>query len=113
MSVSAFDATDLDTCTRALAREAETDHLVPKELAERAARLTRINLADSMQRPLSHADRARAAAYFWAVVRRHAVRRRAARAYARATVVQSIAQDLREAGWDHAAISREIERSYS
>ena len=113
MSIATSDGADLGACTRALAREAHANHDVPKELAERAARATRKNLAASVQGPLGRAERARVAAYFWAVVRRHAVRRRAARAYTRATVIESIAQDLRAAGWDHIAIEREIERSYS
>jgi hypothetical protein len=111
MSISIASQTDLATCTRTLAQVAQTQHSVPRDVAEQAACAARKNLAGSVGHPLAESDRARVAAYFWTVVRRRSVRRTSARSFARATVREAIAQDLREAGWDQAAIMCELERA--
>jgi hypothetical protein len=112
MSIPDVSETDLASCTRVLALQAQARHSIPIDLAEQAARATRDNLSGSVRHPLAPSDHARVSAYFWAVVRRRSVRRMGARSFARATVSQAIAQDLREAGWDQAAISRELERAW-
>lgn len=113
MNITAPFEPDLAVCVRELAREAHESHGVPRDVAESAARATRSNLAELAGASLSRAERARAAAYFWSVVRRRAIRRGGARAYSRALVRASIERDLREAGWDAHSIGRELERSVS
>lgn len=104
--------TGLAACVSALARDAQARHSVPRDVAELAARVTRTRLAELAGSPLGRTERARAAGYFWAVVRRRALRCARAGAYTSAIVRASLEEDLRQAGWDAPAIRRELERSF-
>ncbi|MDP2232421.1 MAG: hypothetical protein Q8K89_02205, partial [Actinomycetota bacterium] len=87
---------DLASLTHVLAQEAREAHGVSGELAERARRITNRNF-HSTGRSMSARDRFRARAYYWAVVRRHAVRDSGTATYRSRLILDSVEADLRAA----------------
>jgi hypothetical protein len=82
------------------------------EVAEEARKATARMLGRSMRGPLRPPEARRAEAYFWAVVRRHAVRRgQPARGAAR-FVVAAVVEDLRASGRDGEAIWDQLQRGW-
>ena len=100
----------LRTLCAALAEEACSAHEVPPSLAREATRVTVSNLAPLAQGPLSGNECARVRAYFWSVVRRRALRTANASRFTARAVRESIAEDLRHAGFGDERIARELER---
>ena len=91
-----------------LAEEARLERKVSEEVADVARRATGARFAHLGGERLDASVRRRVASYFWAVIRRHAVRK--APEYARDLVRASFTADLLEAGWERGSIHAELER---
>ena len=91
-----------------LADEATRERKVSKEVADAARRAAGVRFAHLGGERLDTTVRRRVAAYFWAVIRRRAVRK--APEYARDLVRASLTADLVEAGWERGSIHAELER---
>jgi len=109
-TLSRTPAHSLRTLCLSLAEEACSVHELPPLLAEEAKRVTMSNLAALEADPLSDGEHARVRAYYWSVVRRRALRMATASRFTARAVRESIAEDLRGAGFEEERISRELER---
>ena len=110
MSARQEVAMSLSVLCANLATDAQRYHDVPPTLADEAGRITASALAPLDRDQLSERDCARVHAYFWAVVRRRALRMPSASRFTARIVRASIAEDLRRDGFGDERIAMELDR---